>query len=54
MSEQQNLMQGKKDQMMSMHSEGRDMSSHMAERHQMMQKHMGSMNAQMPMVAMSH
>ena len=54
MVEQQKLMQGKKGQMISMHSEGHAMSSHMAERQQMMQKHMGSMNGQMPMGAMSH
>jgi membrane protein involved in colicin uptake len=54
MAEQQKLMQGKHEQMMAMHSDGHDMSSHMTERHQMMQKHMGLMNSQMPMGAMSH
>lgn len=54
MAEQQKLMQGKHDQMMAMHSEGRDMSGHMIEHQQLMQKHMGSMNGKMPMGSMFH
>jgi hypothetical protein len=54
MAAQQKLMQGKQGQMMSMHSEGHVMPSYMAVHQQMMQKHMGSMNGQMPMGSMSH
>jgi hypothetical protein len=56
-AEQQKLMQGKQGSMMAMHSKDPgmgDMTGNMAERQQMMQKHMGSMNGQMPMGEMSH
>ena len=57
MFEQQKLMQGIQGLMMAMHSKDHgmgDMSGNMAERQQMMLKHMGSMNGQMPMGEMSH
>ena len=57
MAEQQKLMQGKQGSMMAMHSKDHvmgGMTGNMAERQQMMQKHMGSMNGQMPMGEMSH
>ena len=56
-TEQQKLMQGKQGSMMAMHSKDHvmgGMTGNMAERQQMMQKHMGSMNGQMPMGEMSH
>lgn len=56
-TEQQKLMQGKQGSMMAMHSKDHvmgGMTGNMTERQQMMQKHMGSMNGQMPMGEMSH
>jgi hypothetical protein len=50
-------MQGKQGPMMAMHSKDHGMggmTGNMADRQQMMQKHMGSMNGQMPMGEMSH
>jgi hypothetical protein len=57
MAEQQKLMQGKRGSMMAMHSKEHSMggmNGNNAGRQQMMQKHMGSMNGQMPMGEMSH
>jgi len=57
MAEQQKLMLGKQGPMMAMHSKDNGMggmNGNMADRQQMMQKHMGSMNGQMPMGEMSH
>jgi coenzyme F420-reducing hydrogenase alpha subunit len=57
MAEQQKLMQGKRGSMMAMHSKEHSMggmNGNNAGRQQMMQKHMGSMNAQMPTGEMSH
>ncbi len=57
MAEQKKLMQGKQGSMMAMHSKEHGMggmNGNMAERQQMMQKHMGSMNGHVPMSEMSH
>ena len=57
MAEQQKLMLGKQGPMMAMHSKDNGMggmTGNMADRQQMMQKHMGSMNGQMSMGEMSH
>ena len=57
MAEQQKLMQGKQGSMMAMHSKEQGivgMNGNMAERQQMVQKHMGLMNGHVPMSEMSH